>query len=107
MKLRKEAIQYASTMANISIKDGMSPHEKFFGILSPITPEHCVDFDRIGYVTYGNVLKDMYKPRAFKCYMVGYAMNHRPHTYKVFRHKPGKLGEMRDGNIGTIHINRN
>jgi hypothetical protein len=29
MKLRKEAIQYASTMANISIKDGMSPHENF------------------------------------------------------------------------------
>jgi hypothetical protein len=37
-KLRKEAIQYASTMANISINDRISPHEKFFGILSPITP---------------------------------------------------------------------
>jgi hypothetical protein len=32
MKLRREAIQYASTMANISINDGMSTHEKFFGI---------------------------------------------------------------------------
>jgi hypothetical protein len=48
MKLLKEAIQYASTMANISIKVGMSPHEKYFGILSPITPEHCADFGRIG-----------------------------------------------------------
>jgi hypothetical protein len=26
MKLRKEAIQYASTMANISINNGISPH---------------------------------------------------------------------------------
>jgi hypothetical protein len=26
--------------------------------------------------------------------MVGYAMNHRPHTYKVFRHEPGKPGEI-------------
>jgi hypothetical protein len=50
MKLRKEAIQYASTMANISINDGISPHKKSFGIPSPITPEHCVDFGRIGYV---------------------------------------------------------
>jgi hypothetical protein len=32
MKLRKEAIQYASTMADISINDGKSPHEKLFGI---------------------------------------------------------------------------
>jgi hypothetical protein len=31
MKLRKEAIQYASTMANISIRDGKSPYEKFLG----------------------------------------------------------------------------
>jgi hypothetical protein len=29
IKLRKEAIQYASTMANISINDGISPHERF------------------------------------------------------------------------------
>jgi hypothetical protein len=54
---KMKSIQYASTMANISINDGMSPHEKFFGIPSPITPENCVDFGRIGYVTYGNVLK--------------------------------------------------
>jgi ribosomal protein S10 len=39
MKLRKEAIQYASTMANISIKFGKSPYEKFFVVPSPITPE--------------------------------------------------------------------
>jgi hypothetical protein len=39
MKLQKEAIQYASTMANIYIKDSKSPYEKFFGIPSPITPE--------------------------------------------------------------------
>jgi hypothetical protein len=93
MKLRKEAIQYASTMANISINDGISPHEKVFGIPSPITPEHCDDFGRIGYVAYGNVLKNKYKPRAFKWYMVGYAMNHSSHTYKVFRHEPGKPRE--------------
>jgi hypothetical protein len=68
--------------------------KSFSGIPSPITPEHCVDFGRIGYVTYGNVLKKKYKPRAFKCYMVGYAMNHSPHTYKVFRHEPGKSGEI-------------
>jgi hypothetical protein len=86
MKLRKEAIQYACTMANISINDGISPHEKFFGVPSPITPEHCVDFGRIGYVTYGNVLKNKYIPRAFKCFMVGYAMNYSPHSYKVFTH---------------------
>jgi hypothetical protein len=42
MKFRKEAIQYASTMANISIRDGKSPYEKFFGTPSPITPETCV-----------------------------------------------------------------
>jgi hypothetical protein len=44
MKLRKEAIQYASKMANISINDSISPHEKNFGKPSPITPEHCVGF---------------------------------------------------------------
>jgi hypothetical protein len=81
-------------MANMTLKDGISPHEKFFVAPPPITPEHCVDFGRIGYVTYGNVLKNKYKPRAIKCYMVGYAMNHSPHTYKVFRHEPGKPGEI-------------
>jgi predicted acetyltransferase len=30
IKLWKEAIQYASTMANISISDSKSPYEKFF-----------------------------------------------------------------------------
>jgi hypothetical protein len=58
MKLQKEAIQYASTMSNISIKDGKSPYEKFFGVPSPITPEICVNFGRIGYVTYGHALKN-------------------------------------------------
>jgi hypothetical protein len=58
MKLWKEAIQYASMMANISIKDGKSPFEKFFGVPSPITPETCVNFGRIGYVTYGHALKN-------------------------------------------------
>jgi transposase InsO family protein len=53
MKFRKKAIQYASTMANISINYGTSPHEKCFEIPSPITPEHCVDFGRIGYIPYG------------------------------------------------------
>jgi hypothetical protein len=47
MKLRKETIQYASTKANISIRDGKSPYEKFFGTLLPITPEKCVSFGRI------------------------------------------------------------
>jgi hypothetical protein len=94
MKLRKEAIQYASTMANISIKDGKSPYEKFFGVTSRITPETCVNFGRIGYVTYGNVLKNKYKPRrAFKCHMVGYAMNHSEHTYKDFKYEPRKPGK--------------
>jgi hypothetical protein len=94
MKLRKEAIQYASTMANTSIRDGKSPYEKFFGTPSPITPETCVSFGRIRYVTYGHALKKKYKPRAFKCYMVGYAANHSPHTYKVVKYKPGKAGEI-------------
>jgi hypothetical protein len=94
MKLQKEAIQYASTMANISIKDGKSPYEKIFGVPSPITPETCVNFGWIGYVTYGHALKNKYKPRAFKCYMVGYAMNHSAHTYKVFKYETGKPGEI-------------
>jgi hypothetical protein len=54
MKLRKEAIQYVYTMANISIRDSKSPYEKFFGTPSPTTPETCVSFGRIGYVTYGH-----------------------------------------------------
>jgi Transcription factor Iwr1 len=69
-------------MTNISIKDGKSPYEKFFGVPPPITPETCVNFGRIGYVTYGHALKNKYKPRAFKCHMVGCAMNHSAHTYK-------------------------
>jgi hypothetical protein len=48
--------------------------KSFFGIPSPITPEHCVDFGIIGYVTHRNVLKNKYKPRAFKCYMGGYTI---------------------------------
>jgi hypothetical protein len=70
MKLQKEGIQYESTMANISIKDYKSPYEKFFGAPSPITPETCVNFGRIGYVADGNILKNKYR-----CHMVGYAMN--------------------------------
>jgi hypothetical protein len=79
MKLWKEGIQYASTMATVSIKDSKSPYEKFFGVPSPITPETCVNFGRIGYVTYENIFKNKYKPRAFKCHIVGYAMNHSAH----------------------------
>jgi hypothetical protein len=81
-------------MENISIKDGKSPYEKFFGVPSPITPETCFNFGRIGYVTYGNVLNNKYKPRAFKCHMVGYAMNHSGHTYKAFKYEPGKPVEI-------------
>jgi hypothetical protein len=92
MKLQKEAIQYESTMANISIKDVKSPYEKLFGVPSPITSKTCVNFGRIGYVTFGNILKNKYKPRAFKCHMVGYATNHSAHTYKVFKYEPGKPG---------------
>jgi hypothetical protein len=79
---------------NISIRDGKSPYEKFFGTPSPITPDTRVSFGRIGYVTYGHALKNKYKPRACKCYMVGYAANHSPHTYEVFKYKPGKAGEI-------------
>jgi hypothetical protein len=39
MKFRKEAIQYASIMANKSIRDDKSPYEKLFGTPSPITKE--------------------------------------------------------------------
>jgi hypothetical protein len=52
MMLRKEAIRYAATMANISIKENTSPHEKFFGVPSALKPEHCLNFGRIGYVTH-------------------------------------------------------
>jgi hypothetical protein len=58
MKLQKEAIQYVSTMANISFKDGKVPYEKLLGVKSLITPETCVNFKRIGYVTYGHSLKN-------------------------------------------------
>jgi hypothetical protein len=84
MMLRKEAIRYAATMAYISIKDNTSHYEKFFGVPSAPKPEHCANFGRFGCVTHGNKLKNKYKPRAFKCYMVGYAEDHSPHTYKVF-----------------------
>jgi hypothetical protein len=70
MTLRKEAIRYAVTMANISIKNNTSPYEKFFGVPQALKPEHCMNFGRIGYVTHGNKLKNKYKPRAFKCYKV-------------------------------------
>jgi hypothetical protein len=110
MKLRKEAIRYASTMVNMSIKDGNSPYQKFFGAPSPITPETCVNFGRIGYATYANVVKNKYKPRASKCIMVRYAMNHSAHTYKYLNMKQENqlklsLQGMLDGNIGIIHIN--
>jgi hypothetical protein len=61
-KLRKEEIRYATTMANISIKNNKSPHERFFGTPSPIKLEHCISFGRIGYATYGQKLKNRYKP---------------------------------------------
>jgi hypothetical protein len=32
--------------------------------------------------------------------MVGYAANHSPHKYKVFKHEPGKAGEI----IVTINV---
>jgi hypothetical protein len=81
-------------MADISIKDGKSPYETFFGVPSPITPETCVNFGKIGYVTYGNVLQNKYKPRAFKCHMVGYAMNHSAPYIQSFKYEPGKPGEI-------------
>jgi hypothetical protein len=65
-----------------------------FGSTSPITPETCVSFGRIGYVTHGHALENRYRARAFKCYMVGYAANHSPHTYKVFKYEPEKAGEI-------------
>jgi hypothetical protein len=66
MTLRKEAIRYAATMANISIQDNTSHHEMFFGVPSALKPEHCTNFGRIGYVTHGNTLKNKYKPKSFQ-----------------------------------------
>jgi transposase InsO family protein len=93
-KLRKEATRYATTMSNISIKNDKSPHERFFGTPSPINPEQCINLGRIGYTTYGQKLKSKYKPRALKCYMVGNAEDHNPHTYKVFKYVPNRPGEI-------------
>jgi hypothetical protein len=81
-------------MINISIKNDKSPHERFFGTPSPIKPEHCINFGRIGYATYRQKLKNKYKPRAFKFYTVGYAEDHSPHTYKVFKYVPNGPGEI-------------
>jgi hypothetical protein len=47
MKLWTEAMQYASTMANISIRDGKSPYEKFFGTPSPITLENVLVLEEL------------------------------------------------------------
>jgi transposase InsO family protein len=78
-KLRKEAIRYATTMANISLQNDKYLMKDFVGTPSPIKPEHCINFGRIGYATYGQKLKNKYNPRAFKCYMVGYVEDHSPH----------------------------
>jgi hypothetical protein len=86
-------------MANISIKDGKSRYEKLFGSPSPITPETCVSFGRIGYVTSGHASKYKYRSRAL--------------VYDKFSNmNQGKqekllLQEMLDGYIGIIQINQN
>jgi hypothetical protein len=66
----------------------------FFGTLSSIKPEHCVNFGRIGYTSYGQIFKNKYKPRAFMCNTVGYVENHNPHTNKVFLYVPSGPGEI-------------
>jgi hypothetical protein len=47
-------------MANISIKNDRSPHERFFGTPSPIKPEHSINFGRIWYATYGQNIENKY-----------------------------------------------
>jgi hypothetical protein len=64
MKLWKEAFQYDSTMANISIKDGRSPYEKFVGTPSLITTETCVSFRRIGYVTLWKCIEEQVQTKS-------------------------------------------
>jgi hypothetical protein len=78
---------YQSRMANHHMKI-------FFGTPSPITLETCVSFGRIASVTYEQALENKYRPRAFKCYLVGYASNNSTHTDKVFKYEPGKSGEI-------------
>jgi hypothetical protein len=113
MRLQNEAIKHASTMAKISFKNGKSSYEKFFGAPSPTTPETCIsNLGRVGYVTHRNIFKNKYKPRAFMGYMVGYAMNHSPHTYKIFymnqeKQEKSLLHEMLDRYIGIIQVNQN
>jgi hypothetical protein len=90
MMLIKEAIRYADTMANISIKDNTSHYEKFFGVPSALKPEHCVNFGRIAYITHGNKLKKKYKPRATWLYMqkiivhIQYLNIHQEHRVKFY-----------------------
>jgi hypothetical protein len=52
---RQDAVKYASIMANISIRDGKSAYERFFGKQPLLLYKHMgVNFRRIGYMTTGN-----------------------------------------------------
>jgi hypothetical protein len=93
-QLRKEEIQCASTMANISIKDDKSPYEKFFGFPAPITPETCVNVGRIGNRIYRKCFEEQVQTKSIQM-VHGRVCNEPQCTYiQCFKHEPGKPGEI-------------
>ena len=84
--LRAEAVHTVSLLDNLTPSPGetKSKYEKFFGKKSPITLKDLVIFGRIGYKTLRHKIKGKLKPKAMKCMMVGYAMEHSTTTYRLY-----------------------
>ena len=84
--LRAEAIHTVSLLDNLTPAPGetKSKYEKFYNRKSPITLADLVIFGRIGYKTIRTKIKGKLKPKAMKCMMVGYAIEHTTTTYRLY-----------------------
>jgi hypothetical protein len=71
------------------------PDELFYGE-QPTIYKYLVEYGRIGWVTKRAKIKKKLQPKAFKCFMLGYAKEHAGDTYRMYNPATKKIIMSRD-----------
>ena len=96
--LRAEATQMVSQLAQFVVSANQpTPASHLLptgtGLLQP---KHLRKFGQVGYVTTKAKIQGKMKPRAKAMFMVGYANNHAPDTYRMYDPSKGSVVVTRD-----------
>ena len=104
--LRAEATQMANRLAHLLVSDNQAkPADELLPTSSgQLRPENLRLFGQKGYVYTKKKIQGKNKPRATIMFMVGYAADHSPDTYRMFNPATRKVILTRDVKWTQAHL---